>query len=224
MARLHELLVSLPDPPPTIDKTFGITDWGMLGNDNAGDCTCAAAGHMIDSWTASAGAPILVGTDCVIAAYSAITGYNPTTGMNDNGAVITDVLNYWMQTGICGHQITAHAEVNITQLRIMQALYLFDAVDVGIELPASAQSQVGSLWDFPDGGPDAAGGWGGHSVPIVYADMYSLKCVTWGALQSMTWRWFEYYCDEAHGCLSPDQTSFPVDMGDLPSDLQQVGA
>ena len=33
------------------------------------------------------------------------------TGLNDNGAVILDVLNYWRKTGIGGHPISAYADL-----------------------------------------------------------------------------------------------------------------
>ena len=49
----------------------------------------------------------------VVAAYSAITGYNPSTGANDNGAVEIDVLNYWRQTGIAGHKIGAYVALGL---------------------------------------------------------------------------------------------------------------
>src|SRR5579863_10642044 len=79
---------ALPAPPTTFDLTSKMpADWGMMDNDQIGDCTCAAAGHLIMEWTANAGKKMVTPTDKqIVAAYSAITGYNPTTGANDNGA------------------------------------------------------------------------------------------------------------------------------------------
>src|SRR5690348_15304597 len=45
----------LPTPPDHYDLTTKITSWGMMENDQIGDCTCAAAGHLIMEWTANAG-------------------------------------------------------------------------------------------------------------------------------------------------------------------------
>ena len=71
-----------------------------MGNDKIGDCTCAAAGHLIMEWTSLAQPKMFTPTDPqIVAAYSAITGYNPKTGANDNGAAELDVLNYWRKTG-----------------------------------------------------------------------------------------------------------------------------
>ena len=81
----------------------------MMHNDTIGDCTCAAAGHLVMEWTANVGAETTPADADILAAYSAITGYDPKTGANDNGAVETDVLNYWRKTGIAGHKIMAYA-------------------------------------------------------------------------------------------------------------------
>ena len=50
----------------------------MMDNAQLGDCTCAAAGHLIMEWTANAQSKTFTPSDAqIIAAYSAITGYNP---------------------------------------------------------------------------------------------------------------------------------------------------
>src|ERR1700722_11407036 len=101
---------ALPTPPASFDLTGKVgSAWGMMDNDQLGDCTCAAAGHLIMEWTANAQKKMITPSDQqIVAAYSAITGYNPVTGANDNGAVEVDVLNYWRQTGIAGHKIGAY--------------------------------------------------------------------------------------------------------------------
>ena len=37
----------LPTPPPSFDLSGKVKAWGMMDNDQIGDCTCAAAGHLI---------------------------------------------------------------------------------------------------------------------------------------------------------------------------------
>lgn len=217
-AKLHMFLEDIV-APESLDNTGGVTSWGMMLNDNLGDCTCATLGHMEQIWT---GDKITVPDAAILAAYEAVGGYVPGNESTDQGAQIVDALNYFRDSGVGGHKIQTHAEVNLTQERIQQAVWVFGCVDVGIQLPMSAQSQVGSLWDFA-GEPDQAGGWGGHSVPIVAYDASGLTCVTWGALQKMTWRWFMYYADEAHAAISPDDSAYPVDMNQLAADLETVG-
>jgi hypothetical protein len=46
---------ALPAPPPTLDLTPKVkVPWGMMDNAQLGDCTCAAAGHLMMEWTANA--------------------------------------------------------------------------------------------------------------------------------------------------------------------------
>ena len=55
-ARSHSRTVRpavLPPPPPTLDLAAPVPDWPMYANDRLGDCTTAAAGHMIEAWTAA---------------------------------------------------------------------------------------------------------------------------------------------------------------------------
>jgi hypothetical protein len=220
--KLHDFLASLPAAPDGLDNTAGITSWGMMDNDNLGDCTCATCGHLIQSWTATSGSEVTVPDLVILTEYEQACGYVPGNEATDQGGVITTVLDYFRDTGVGGYKISAHAEVNLTQMRVQQAVYTFGAMDLGIQLPVSAQNQVGGLWDFVDDEPDQAGGWGGHSVPIVKYDPTGVWCVTWGALQKMSWRWFMWYVDEGHAAISPNFNS-PVSVGDLISDLQAVG-
>lgn len=202
---------ALPTPPASFDLTSKVTSWGMMENEQIGDCTCAAAGHLIMEWTANAGKKMVTLSDKqIVAAYSAITGYNPTTGANDNGAVEIDVLNYWRQTGIAHHKIGAYVALEPSNHNhIMDSVYIFEGCYIGMQLPISAQAQVQNHqpWSVPPGGPTGdgkPGSWGGHAVPVVAYDSRGVTVVTWGALQMMTWSFWEAYCDEAYAILSHD--------------------
>ncbi|MGP0020052.1 MAG: hypothetical protein ACLPHP_15885 [Candidatus Sulfotelmatobacter sp.] len=206
------LTAELPTPPASLDLSPKVgSDWGMMDNDQIGDCTCAAAGHLIMEWTANAGKKMVTPTDKqIVAAYSAITGYNPTTGANDNGAQEVDVLNYWRQTGIAGHKIGAYASLEPgNHTHIMDSVYIFEGCYIGVQLPISAQAQTQNHqpWSVPPGGTTGdgkPGSWGGHAIPVVAYDPRGVTVVTWGALQVMTWSFWEAYCDEAYAILSTD--------------------
>ena len=202
---------ALPAAPPICDLTSKVSDWGMMENDQLGDCTCAAAGHLIMEWTANAGKKMVMPTDKqIVDAYSAITGYNPTTGANDNGAVEVDVLNYWRQSGIAGHKIAAYMALEpANHTHIMDSVYIFEGCYIGLQLPISAQDQVKNHqpWSVPPSGASGdgkPGSWGGHAVPVVAYDSRGVTVVTWGALQTMTWSFWEAYCEEAYAILSAD--------------------
>jgi len=165
----------------------------------------------------------------IVQAYSAITGYNPKTGANDNGAVETDVLNYWRKTGIANHKITAYAGLEPgNHNHVQEAVYLFGGCYIGLALPISAQSQT--IWSVPPGGATgtgAAGSWGGHAVPVVAYNSSGLTVITWGALKKMTWGFWDAYCDESYAIISPDflkKNKAPngFDLAALQQDLKAI--
>jgi hypothetical protein len=194
----------LPAPPPTLDLSTGVTDWPMYGNDRLGDCTTAAAGHMIEAWTATAaGETVELPEAAVLAAFDAVKIIDPVTG--EEGAVELDVLKLWRSTGIGGHRIGAFAQVACGDRDlVMTGAWLFGGLYIGLQLPARAAEQ--DVWDWTGrlDGPDAPGSWGGHAVDVVGYDESGLAVVTWGAPKRMTWSFWGRYCDEAWCVLSND--------------------
>jgi hypothetical protein len=221
---------ALPALPASHEWYGRIDRWPMMMNDTIGDCTCAAAGHFIEEWTAYAGAEVILTDEQVVAAYAAITGYDPATGQHDNGAVELDVLKYWKNTGFAGHAISAFVALEPgNHDHIRAAIYIFGGCYIGVALPLSAQTQ--GVWSVPPGGlqgPGAPGSWGGHAVPVVAYDAHGLTVVTWGALKRMTWGFWQAYCDEAYALLSPDflnasgVAASGFDLAQLNADLKAV--
>src|SRR5215467_14357730 len=63
----------LPPPPPDLDLAATVTEWPMYANDRIGDCTTAAAAHMIEAWTAEArGAAVEVTESAVLTAFDRV--------------------------------------------------------------------------------------------------------------------------------------------------------
>jgi len=178
--------------------------WGMYGNDTAGDCTCAAKAHRIMLMTAHTGEMFVPDPRDIMAAYMVLTGYDPTTGANDTGCAMTDVLQYEQETGIAGRKILAWAQIDHTNIdRVKQAMYAFGCVDIGVQFPNSAMDQfnAGKAWAVL---PDDGGIGGGHDVPMFGYGSVGDSCVTWGKRQEMTWDWFAKYCDEAYVVITED--------------------
>jgi hypothetical protein len=223
-------LAALPVLPAQENWGGKVTAWGMMKNDTIGDCTCAAAGHLIEEWTSNVGQEVVPSDDAIVAAYSAITGYDPQTGNNDNGAVELDVLNYWRKTGIADRKIDAYVALEPSNHdHIRAAVYIFGGCYIGLALPITAQTQ--RVWSVPPGGPQgdgAPGSWGEHAVPVVAYDALGLTVVTWGALKQMTWSFWETYCDEAYAILSEDFVDVNkiaangIDLPTLMADLKEV--
>ncbi len=220
----------LPVLPDQEDWSGKVPAWGMMKNDTIGDCTCAAAGHLIEEWTSNVGQEVVPLDDDIVAAYSAITGYDPQTGNNDNGAAELDVLNYWRQTGIAGRKIDAYVALEPgNHEHVRAAVYIFGGCYIGVQLPISAQKQ--QVWSVPPGGPQGdgtPGSWGGHAVPVVAYDALGLTVVTWGMLLRMTWGFWDAYCDESYAVLSEDfldqnkVAASGIDLQSLQADLNAI--
>ncbi len=219
----------LPEAPPRLDLAAPVGDWPMYGNDRLGDCTTAAAGHMIEAWTAAAaGRAVEVTERDVVAAFEAVKVVDPETG--EEGAVELDVLALWRSAGIGGHRIGAFARVSVADHSLVRgAAALFGGVYIGLQLPLTARDQA--VWDWTGtlDGPAAPGSWGGHAVDVVGYDDTSLTVVTWGALQELSWSFWDRYCDEAYALLSVDflangKSPQGFDLAALKRDLQLVTA
>src|SRR4051794_26748380 len=160
----------LPAPPPALDLAAAVPDWPMYGNDRIGDCTTAAAAHMIEAWSgASAGTALEVPEKAVLEAFDLVKLVDPMTG--EEGAIELDVLSLWRRSGIGGHRVGAFAAVSVADDDLVRTgTYLFGGLYIGLQLPLRAQDQA--VWDWTGrlDGPDAPNSWGGHAVNVVGYD------------------------------------------------------
>jgi hypothetical protein len=203
------LTSALPPTPPSVDYGTKVSSWPMYYNDQYGDCTCAAAGHLIQSWTASAGSEITPPDSTVLSFYEHFVGSPPPA---DEGCTMLSVLKYWRNAGLSEHKVTAFASIELQDhVEAMTAIYLLGGMYIGVALPDSVVPPSGNYaeipWVVPPGGPvgDAApNGKNGHCIPAVGYDATNLYVVTWGALKSMSWQFYDAYADEAFALVSQD--------------------
>lgn len=194
-------------PPTTADYLSEVGSWPMFLNDRIGDCTIAAAAHMLEAWTQYGRAQAtLLNNVQVEQAYSAVSGYDPKTGANDNGAVMQEVLSYWRKTGIGGTKILAFAEVDITNKEeCYQATASFEALYLGINFPKFAMDQfnAGDTWHVSDQNTQIEGG---HAINAGWYDssIGMWRVITWGRVQEMTQEFFDKYVDEAWVVITDD--------------------
>jgi hypothetical protein len=219
----------LPSPPDAFDETSGVDSWPMYSNDRIGDCTTAAAAHMIEAWTAAGrGQAVELPERAVLDAFDHVKVTDPFTGQE--GAIELDVLRYWRANGIGGHSIGAYARVAVRDQRLVEtAAWLFGGLYIGLQMPLTAHAQP--VWDWTGSlaGPARPGSWGGHAVDVVRYDRNGLTVVTWGRLQELTWSFWNRYCDEAYCILSDDflqKGNAPngFDLAALEADLALVTA
>jgi hypothetical protein len=230
------LTEALAAPPPSLDYTKGITSYGMMLNDNLGDCTIAALGHAVQIWTANVGAEVTLPDSVILQGYEKFCGYNPVDPSTDQGGVILDVLTDFKAQGLGGQTVLGFVEGTPSNTReLKQGISLFGGVYIGLGLPLSAQAQVGGVWDVvPDDGTGntVPGSWGGHCIFVpAYTGtnkvLTEVTAITWGALQKMTRAFWEMYVDEVAYLLSPawfGKTGAPngLNLAQLQSDLALI--
>lgn len=206
---------NLPDAPTKVYWSYRVPDdaWGMLGNDVAGDCVVAGAMHVDMLMSAHTGAMRRYTTDQAIQLYSRLTGYDPATGTNDTGLVMTDFLEFWRTEGIDGQKILGWAKVDLDPVRLDQATWLFAAAYTGVEVPQSAMDQfnAGQTWEVVPNSPVE----GGHCIPAFNYGSLGRKFVTWGAMQPALNDWVQKYMDEAYAVIS--EAWFDVTTGLAPN-------
>lgn len=179
-------------PPPTLlygPKALPVLA-EMLGNDTVGDCVEAAMLHATGVWEDNAGRPVAFTTAEAIALYSAITGYDPNDPTTDQGTDELTAFAYWKQTGVIGgkHKIAGWVSIDATnKTEVMTAIWLFENVCFGIELPDAYVTPFPSgnnfLWGV-EGPPDPNNGhcFLGHGYGNV-----GVRIATWGMRGGMTW-------------------------------------
>lgn len=187
-------------PPPVVNWFTGDTDADPLGNDDVGNCTCADEGHMVNQVLALLGdptAPVVTSVD-TLAMYRAISGYDGTEA-TDQGAQISDALDYMLAVGLAGVKIDAHAAVNWQNQTLLDwCIADFLGVHLGVQLPASAfdQTDAGQPWTPVRRSPIE----GGHDIYVGgynrQTGMYNAN--SWGKQVLVSAAFIQEYADEAH--------------------------
>ena len=226
----------MPKEMPSRPRYFGnesvVKDWGMLGNDGAGDCVWAGAGHEHMTMCGVTGKGVEFQTKDIITAYSEVTGYVPGDDSTDNGTEVRTAMEYRKATGVKDskgeyHKIGAFVRIDPKKTDyLFEALYLFDVVGLGIQFPDSAMDQFdqGKPWKVVKGAEVE----GGHYVPVIAKRKEGLICVTWGQLQVITMGFLRKYADEAWTVISEDdlkdgKSIEGFDMDALRQYLGQIG-
>ena len=213
------------------DGLIGAKAWQMLANDRYGDCVHGAA-HETMLLEREANAVVTFTDADVLGDYAAATGFDPDAPQTDQGTDMQAAADYRRKTGILDasgrrHTVAAYLALEPGDLtHLYMATYLFGAVGIGLQLPASAfdQTDRGRPWDVVPQSPNE----GGHYVPLVGRQSNGLHVVTWGALQVMTEAFLKNYCDEAiayvsQDCLVAQKSPEGFDYAALLRDLAALG-
>jgi hypothetical protein len=209
-------------------------DYGMLGNDQWGDCVIAGGMHESIVLNSEAGNPVPRFTTLDAQdEYTAVTGFNPADLSTDQGTDVQAAAAYRLKTGYRDskgnrHKIVAYLAVNSDDLPL--AAYTLGSAGWGMNVPASAEGQfdAGQPWTFVPGDRLQ----GQHYVPLVgRTSVGNDVVITWGRSQEVTIPFYNAYFDEGIGYvsqeflnnsthLSPEQ----FDLAALQSFLTKLGA
>lgn len=200
---------TLPSVPDSVDWTKPFTNWGMLGNDQYGNCVWAGSDHAVMDLNLAAGRPApIMSLKACLQNYTNVAGFHEgPPASNDNGTVMIDAMKYWMNKGLIlndnnvldhlGGFIPANP-LNNHELKLL--LDQFGGALVGVNLPESADDEFdrGVPWSDTTGTPT-----GGHCIWLrpFYNSQY-IQAVTWGGTTLITWDWWNTYKDEVYGLVS----------------------
>lgn len=197
-------------PPAQVERTTAMVryPWGMLGNDEYGDCAVAGMLHGQEVWGLKAGrTPIPWTTNHCLSLYFEVNNVppGPPGSQSDQGTDPNAMMQYWKNVGLPGHEIAGWATLDPASPHIHRAIWEFGIVLYCMALPLAVQDE-GVHWSIKGTGPDwAPGSWGGH---LVTGDSYTvdghLGLISWGQLGDMTPQFLEAYGEMVLVPLSPD--------------------
>lgn len=166
--------------------------WGMLANDEVGDCTIAGIMHGQMVWDWATNNTITKFDDDV-----ARKQYFALTGGVDSGLNPVEVASFWQNDGLIDasgktHKVAAYAAIN-TPNDLIESAYLFGFSGLGVFLPDNAIPQfiAGKVWDDTSMPMNPQHG---HFIPVVGRNSHgNLMVVTWGRLHAITQKWLDRY-------------------------------
>jgi hypothetical protein len=224
--KIRRLRSATLTPPAQSDWwTDAMATMGL--NDQIGCCTMADQSHSTTQlqWFGQ-NRTLVVPDQEILKGYSAVSGYDPKTGRNDNGATLQDAFDYMRKTGFTvagtSYKVEAFAELDAIDSRgnvdwdlIKTCMDAFGGASIGMVFPDYAMDDfdAGREWDYtPRKRYREAGG---HDVRLVGfggtgAGAY-VDCATWGQKHRMTIPFAEkfieeYWCHGERDWQRPDGT------------------
>jgi hypothetical protein len=180
--------LTLPTPPTSGSYTQNAAKAlaQMYGNDTLGDCVIACMEHVEGVVSGNAGDELTFTTQQSIDNYAAICGYVPGDENTDQGCEILPSLQYWQTSGI-GEGSDIAGIIAVEPQYITLALWLFENVIVGIDLPDAWVNPMpdASGFTWTAAGPQDPSN--GHCFPLVGWDAsgnYTLS--TWAMTGMLT--------------------------------------
>jgi len=249
---LSALRLAFPDTRPGTPTT-ALPDWltripdlnvlGMMENDRYGCCVEAGSYHALQVLSSQMNPDGLIITEPdldVLKAYELATGFDPTIPGSDQGTDMQTYLQLWLTTGIptgqqaeSRHRCVGYAEIDPrNHLDVRQVIEECGFVYVGFEVPNYIMGPEGdaplATWVGPAAGDDTTIS-GGHCVIGVKETLAGLEVISWGAVYTMGWDFWDRYVDEAYAVVDRDWgnakgTPFGIPLPTLAAQMHALSA
>ena len=176
--------------------------WGMLGNDQYGDCVFAGSAHAV-----MAVAKFLK-ISVTFYAQGVTKWYLNWDRGQDVGVVMDGFLRTWQDDTETSKEFYGYgpaapfSRVDPTNVdQVKSCIATFGAVLVGANLQQAQEDQFskGQMWDYVPGSPSV----GGHCVALTGFNSVGPYVVSWGKGFRATWAWVTNCCDEAYTAVFP---------------------
>lgn len=197
------LVADAPEVPTQVHRSHLNFPWGMLLNDQLGDCGEAMAIHASEAFHLDAATSVPNYTDKDAEyLYEKVAGYVPGDPNTDQGTDNHLLVEYWERHGIrCladrnehsaldaqaeedaktpTHKIAGSLFVDPSDVALAQrAIWEFVVLFWAVGLPITAKNAT--RWEDVGGGADGeVASWGYHDVPFLSYDSKWFRNVTWG--------------------------------------------
>lgn len=172
----------LPPLPTSTNRRASVTKpWGMLGNDQEGDCFFAGSVHTELLCSSVVGKPVELDEAATLRAY------HDCTGPGDNGTDPIAGMQYWQSHGLSS-KIAGFTKVSLSNMdSIRHAIHIFGTCGLGVNLPAAWKGQT--TWKGPTNSKDLVGPWmpgswdgsgmAGHWFPLLDFGPDGFVCLPW---------------------------------------------
>jgi hypothetical protein len=184
--------------PQSVSYWKQVKQFGTFGNDGLNDCSLAAVASLAQVWNVALG-----GSGRAIPAAPVVAQYNAATGGVDQGVLPSTAFQVWRQ-GIDGVSIASVAQIAPSDDTVRQAIWQLGGLYAVVNL-APTDTENGSTltaatpsvpaWTLPAAGDVAHTT--AHTVAVVGYDQRYVYLATWGAVQPVTWAWWDARLVEA---------------------------
>lgn len=230
----------LPTPPETFTSAEVVQDgeWGMLLNDQLGDCVPAGISHAQLVLGRLGEHHPEFGEHSVLAAYEEWGGYVPGDPSTDEGTDMRVAAKQWQRKGILDNHSQYHRSGAYLWLEpgnleeLFLASFIFKNGIIGYQLPRSAMEEFDAaeaerrrpIWDYDASSPIE----GGHCVPGFGRVAELFDSVSWGSRVGVSGAFIENYMDSGFTVVSSSmlgadgETPEGLDHEKLIADLKQL--